>query len=139
MTLAYGTALALGAMAVVGDLRDRRISNWLNGGAVLAGLVLGAATAGWNGLGIAAGGAAIGFAAFLPLHLLGGMGGGDVKLMAAFGTILGPAGVGLAAVLAALIGGVMAAVATLRKPGTRAIAYAPAIVAGAWLSMWGRG
>jgi prepilin peptidase CpaA len=139
MTLAHGAALVLGAAAVIEDLRDRRISNWLTGGAVLAGLLLGAGSAGWSGLGSAAGGAAVGFVAFLPFHLSGGLGGGDIKLMAAFGSILGPAGIGLAAVLAAIVGAVMAAVAALRKPGTRTIAYAPAIVAGAWLSMWGRG
>ena len=139
MTLANGIALALGGAAVFGDLRDRRIPNWLTGGGVTAGLLLGVWSAGWSGLGMALGGAVVGFLAFLPFHLLGGMGGGDVKLMAAFGSILGPPGIGLAAVLAAMAGGLMAAAAALRKTRVRAIAYAPAIVAGAWLSMWGRG
>ena len=56
-----------------------------------------------------------------------------IRIVAAQAALLG-----LAAVLAAIIGGAMAAAAALWKPGTRAIAYAPAIVAGAWLSMWGR-
>ncbi len=37
-------------------------------------------------------GAAAGFAVFLIFYLLGGMGGGDVKLMAGFGALLGAGG-----------------------------------------------
>jgi prepilin peptidase CpaA len=138
MTLAQGIAFALGAAAVFDDLRHRQVSNWLTGAGVAAGLSMGAGSAGWRGLGVAAGGAAVGFLTFLLFHLLGGMGGGDVKLMAAFGSILGPSGILLAAVLAAIFGGLMAAGALLRKPRARAIPYAPAIVAAAWLSMLGQ-
>ena len=37
----------------------------------------------------ALGGTVVGFAVFLIFYLLGGMGGGDVKLMAGFGALLG--------------------------------------------------
>ena len=67
------------------------------------------------------------------------MGGGDVKLMAAFGALLGPSGILLAALLAAPIGGVMAAVAAAWKHQARAIPYAPAIALGAWLALFGKG
>ena len=121
MTLVHSIALGLGAAAVFDDLRRRQVSNWL------------------TGVGVAAGGAAVGFLAFLPFYLLGGMGGGDVKLMAAFGSLLGPSGILLAAVLAAIFGGLTAAAALLGKPRAAAVPYAPAIVAAAWLCIFGQG
>jgi prepilin peptidase CpaA len=63
------------------------------------------------------------------------MGGGDVKLMAAFGALLGPAGILSAALFAAIAGGVCALGFAIW--GRRAIPYAPAIVLGAWISLLG--
>src|SRR5262249_42665906 len=54
------------------------------------------------------GGAVLGLALFLPIFMLGGMGGGDVKLMAALGSLVGPMGVLGIALAAALAGGVLA-------------------------------
>jgi prepilin peptidase CpaA len=138
MTLVHSIALGLGAAAVFDDLRRRQVSNWLTGVGVAAGVLIGAG-GGWGGMGVAAGGAAVGFLAFLPFYLLGGMGGGDVKLMAAFGSLLGPSGILLAAVLAAIFGGLTAAAALLGKPRAAAVPYAPAIVAAAWLCIFGQG
>jgi prepilin peptidase CpaA len=50
----------------------------------------------------------VGLGVMLPLHVLGGTGAGDVKLMAAFGALLGPAGVLGAFIRMAIIGGVIA-------------------------------
>jgi prepilin peptidase CpaA len=47
---------------------------------------------------------------FLPLFALGGMGAGDVKLLAAFGAWLGPMGALWTALWASLAGGVFALV-----------------------------
>src|SRR5690606_22083426 len=52
--------------------------------------------------------ALIGFAVFLVFFLLGGMGGGDIKLMAAFGAIVGKSQIVNAAVWTAMVGGVIA-------------------------------
>ena len=131
-------ALTLGCGAVFEDIRRRNIPNWINVGALGAALLYQTVTRGWAGLGISAAGAAIGFAVFLLFFWLGAMGGGDIKLMAAFGALLGPYGILLAAVLAALIGALMAAAALAWKR-SRAIPYAPAIVAGAWLALLGKG
>jgi prepilin peptidase CpaA len=81
----------------------------------------------------------VGFAIFLVFYLAGGMGGGDIKLMAAFGALLGPAGILLGALLAAPVGGAMAAAGVMWKGRTRSIPYAPAITLGAWLALLGRG
>ena len=67
------------------------------------------------------------------------MGAGDLKLAAAFGSLLGPAGILLAALLAAPIGALMAAACLAWKWRTRAIPYAPALTLGAWLALLGKG
>jgi prepilin peptidase CpaA len=79
-------------IAVVTDVRSRKIYDVLTlptlGLAVLARFVL----AGWDGpFGMAEGlvGALIGFGVFGVMSRMGGMGMGDVKLMAAVGAILG--------------------------------------------------
>ena len=88
---------------------------------------------------MAAAGAVVGFLILLPFHWCGAMGGGDVKLMAAYGALLGPSGILLAAVFAAVIGGLSAAGTLLLRPRDAAIPYAPAIVLGAWVSLLGGG
>jgi prepilin peptidase CpaA len=132
------TVVALGSAAVIDDLRRRHISNWLTGAGLAAGLAAALGTAGWRGLLLAAAGAALGFAVFLVFYLMGGLGGGDLKLMAAFGALLGPADIVPAAVLAAIAGALWAAGSSILRPRAGAIPYAPAIVAGAWLALWGR-
>ena len=67
------------------------------------------------------------------------MGGGDVKLMAAYGALLGPSGILLAAVFTAVFGGLSAAGASLCNRRVPAVPYAPAIVLGAWISLLGGG
>lgn len=137
MTAANWAMWVLGAIAVFEDLRRRQIPNWLTGAGVMAGLLCGAAKSGWVGLGMAAGGAAAGFLLFLIFYLMGGMGAGDIKLLSAFGALLGPSGTIIAGLLAAVAGAVFAGAILLLKPRTRAIPYAPAIVVGAWLAMLG--
>jgi prepilin peptidase CpaA len=74
------------------DIRSRRIPNWLTLSGACAGLALQAATGGWNGFKFSAMGMLLGFGAYLALYCLRAMGAGDVKLMAAAGAIVGPAG-----------------------------------------------
>jgi prepilin peptidase CpaA len=133
----YLTAMtiALGCFAVLDDLRRGAISNWINLIAIAGGLLYHSIHQGWLGVAISAGGAALGFAVFLVLYCLGGMGGGDVKLMAAFGALLGPVGILTAAVLASVIGGLMAAASLALRRRRKAIPYGPAIVLGAWLTL----
>jgi prepilin peptidase CpaA len=73
-----------------GDLRTYRIPNYLTLGTALAGLLFQAATHGFGGLGNGLLGLALGFFLLFPVYLLGGMGAGDVKALAALGTWLGP-------------------------------------------------
>lgn len=99
--------LALLAASAVTDLRERRIPNAFTYPAVVAGLLLAATNGPWTVLDRA--GAALAAALlFAPLCWIGGMGLGDLKLMAAVGALKGLAFTAAAAIDAALAGGIMA-------------------------------
>ena len=104
------SALLLCAAASILDVRSGRIPNVLTLGAAALGLIVGAITHGLSGLGQAAAGWAVGCGLFLPFFLLGGMGAGDVKLLAALGAWLGPATTVFVALYTGIAGGVMAVV-----------------------------
>lgn len=146
MTPQFGLCLAIGLAATIEDLRRRQIPNWIPLTALAGGLAWHLWTGGWWGGLASLGGAAGGFAVFLLFYILGGMGGGDVKLMAGFGAILGWSGVLWAALWTAAAGGVMAlGVLGFRRlwrrwrppagPADDSIPYAPAITLGAWLGL----
>src|SRR5688572_16454359 len=69
-------------IATITDLRLFKIHNLLTIPLVLSGLVYHAATGGANGLLTSTVGMFTGFGIFFVFFLIGGMGGGDVKLMA---------------------------------------------------------
>jgi prepilin peptidase CpaA len=97
--------------AVVGavyDVISRRIPNAFTLPAILFGLLLHYSLGGWRQLGSAAAGGLVCGLIFLLFHLAGGMGGGDVKLMAAAGCTAGLPLVGPLLILTSLAGGVMA-------------------------------
>jgi prepilin peptidase CpaA len=127
--------IALGILAVFDDLRRRIISNWISGAALTAGLILNYLDQGFYGAAMAAAGAAVGFALLVAFYLMGGLGGGDLKLMAGLGALLGPSSVLTAAVLGAIAGAIMAAVTIVFRRSQRAIPYAPALVLGAWMAL----
>jgi prepilin peptidase CpaA len=113
--VAFGAAIAVSAVACVTDLRTRRIPNMLTFGAALAALVFHGLSGGLSGLGSAAAGWIVGIAIFFAPFALGGMGAGDLKLLAALGAWLGP---GLAVWLAlytGIAGGVMAIVVAFAR------------------------
>ncbi len=82
-------AVGLTATALATDLRWRRIPNKLTVPAFVAALVFYTAAYGQPGLWFALAGFLLGFGMLLVLWLLGGGGGGDVKLMGALGAWLG--------------------------------------------------
>lgn len=89
--IAAVACLAIVALALVTDLRERRIPNALTASA--AGLGIAFHLAVGEGLGFALLGAALGGLCLLGPFALGGMGGGDVKLLASLGAWLGPTAV----------------------------------------------
>ena len=145
----------LGLAASVEDLWRRRISNVTIVAGLAAGLAIQVALRGWLKGPVAwLAGASAGFAVFFVFFAAGGMGAGDIKLMAALGGCLGAGQIWRAALLAAMAGGVLACgyllVAWVRarwrrgadEPGgpsrppqeEDAIPYAPAIFIGSLLS-----
>ena len=103
--------------AVVTDLKSYRIPNWLTVPAMACGLLLHAMLHGQSGLIMSLEGLGLGLGLFLVFYVMGGMGAGDVKLMAAIGSILGPEGVLATAVVTGLLGGVYAIVAMIAHWG----------------------
>src|SRR5919109_2209839 len=106
-------ALVVACVAVFFDLRERRIPNWLTFGGALVAFILSALLAGPRGFGLSIGGWALGAVLFLPLFLLGGMGAGDVKLLAALGACVGPVGALWIAIYGSIAGGVIALAVSL--------------------------
>jgi prepilin peptidase CpaA len=104
----HSAVLLVGLVACAWDLRTRRIPNWLTFGAAATGFVALAMTGGTGGMINSLAGWACGVALFFPWFALRGMGGGDIKLLAAFGAWLGPADTLQIALHAALAGGVLA-------------------------------
>jgi prepilin peptidase CpaA len=145
-------AILVGLAATIDDLARRQISNWIPAAALAGGLGWQIAQNGWMGGLYALGGTAAGFAVFLIFYLLGGMGGGDIKLMAGFGALLGAQQMLWASFYTALVGGLLALgvvgfrrlrqAAGKAKPeaaGSESIPYAPAIALGVWLSLVPKG
>ena len=107
--------LVVGTAAIY-DLKYRRIPNRL----VLVGLVLGLGLnplfyewmgqGWWEGLKHSAFGLGLAFLIYFPLYMLRAMGAGDVKLMAAVGSIVGPGNWIVLFVLTAILGGVTAVI-----------------------------
>jgi prepilin peptidase CpaA len=102
-------------VAVVVDIRSRRIPNTLT--ATMAGLGIGFAAAGVSGVSLIGSivGLVLGFGLMLPGHVLGATGAGDVKLMAAAGALVGPAVVIKAFLFTAVAGGVLALAVAVRR------------------------
>jgi len=92
------------AIAVVTDVRTRRIPNLLTASMAIAGFVIAVL-----GLGVtpaqAALGLLVGLVVMMPGHVIGATGAGDVKLMAVIGILVGPSVVLKAFLYTAVAGG----------------------------------
>jgi len=146
------------------DLRERRVPNQMTFGIAALGLLLAAFHLTGVGVVSALAGLAAGLALMLPSHVIGATGAGDVKLLAAFGTLLGPGRTGTAFLYSLIAGGAIALIVAFRRQrigltvrrtaallqrtsGTTAeiehprednrFAYAPAIVVGALVAALG--
>lgn len=108
-------ALGSAAVACYTDLRSRCIPNWLTGAVVLLGLTVQTHNRGWEGSMDAVGGLLLCGAAFVVFYLGGGMGAGDVKLIAAEGCLLGAQRSPELLFATALAGGALAFVLAIKK------------------------
>jgi prepilin peptidase CpaA len=120
--------IGAGVAAAVIDIRQRRVPNVLTMGLASLGLVLAMAGLGDVSLGGALGGLALGLALLMPAHVFGATGAGDVKLLAAFGALLGPGNVFDAFLRAAILGGVIALGVALWRGRLRETLYGTAML-----------
>lgn len=110
MTLSFNDYLLAATLAVASatDLAWARVPNWLSLPAAVTAVCLHARDAGWAGAAFGVEGWCVGLLAFLGLYVAGGMGAGDVKLMAAVGAFAGPTRALGIVLWAALAGGLYA-------------------------------
>lgn len=102
--LLIGLAIALILAAVI-DVRESRIPNWLTFSLAGFGMVVHGWNQGFNGLILSVEGVAVGILCLIFFYIKGGMGAGDVKLLGAIGSVLGPQLVVYAFGFAAVLGG----------------------------------
>ena len=106
--------LSFVALCIVGDVRTRRIPNLLCGLAIVVGVLLNTAHSGTVGLLASMEGTLAAMALLLFPFSMGGIGGGDVKMMGAIGALLG-LHAGIMALFAGLVfGGVIMAIHLVR-------------------------
>ena len=115
LTFTTGAALIIGAAACATDLHSRRIPNWLTFGAAAGALAYHYIVGGPASAQSAMSGWVTGLFMFMPLFLLGGMGAGDVKLLAALGAWLGAGDAFWLAIYTSMAGGVIALVVAFRS------------------------
>jgi prepilin peptidase CpaA len=109
MSVWHGITLSLLlALATAHDLAQRRIPNRVLWPAALVAMVMAAAWGGIGGLASALGAGVVGAAVFAPLYLLGQMGGGDLKLLATVGLLVGLPRITAVCLAVAMAGGLLA-------------------------------
>lgn len=106
--------LTVAVVAAVCDVRSGRIPNFLTFGGAAVALIYALTTGGISSFGFAVAGWLAGAALFFPFFALGGMGAGDVKLLAALAAWFGPADAVWLATFAAMAGGVFGVIVALR-------------------------
>lgn len=106
----------LAIAAAYTDIRWGKIFNVMTVPFALLGLTLNTVAGGVEGLLLSLGGIGAGFALWLVSNFLGRiLGGGDIKLLMAFGALLGPLFMLWTFVIGALLGGVMAIAIAIRR------------------------
>jgi len=103
-------ALSIATLACAVDLRTRRVPNWLTFGGAAAALAFHVVSGGASGAAHSALGWATGTALLIAPFALGGLGAGDVKLVAALGAWLGPGDTFWLAMYTGIAGAAMAVV-----------------------------
>lgn len=115
MELVQGCAISAASLAALIDLWSRRIPNWVTFGTLLGGVAINAWLHGFGGAMLALAGAALGLALLSPFYYIRAIGAGDVKLLAAVGSLIGPQALVSVAVYGALVGGAISVVILLRR------------------------
>lgn len=105
-------------VAAVIDGMKLKVPNWITFPMIASGWIYSAAFspyAGWEGLFLSLVGTAVGLAVLMPAYAVGGMGAGDVKLMAGVGAWMWGTVTIYAFAVSAIVGGVIAIVMVLSQ------------------------
>jgi len=119
MDIVFWVTILVVGIAGIWDLTFSRIPNWLTFPAMVFAVGYHVLTSSVAGLLLSISGLLVGFFIFLSFYILGGMGAGDVKLMAAIGAFIGPRDVFYAALFTAIAGGIYAAILCIVKKNNR--------------------
>src|SRR5262245_57154608 len=105
-------------VAAVIDGLKLKVPNWITFPMIISGWIYSATLspfAGWEGLMYSLIGTAVGLALLLPLYAIGGMGAGDVKLLAGVGAWVWGTVTLYSFVASAIVGGVIAIIMVLAR------------------------
>ncbi len=95
-------------VAAVIDGMMLKVPNWLTFPMIVSGWVFALVLGGWSGLGYSLLATGVGLALLLPAYAIGGMGAGDVKLLAGVGAWMGSTVTFFAFCSTAIVGGILA-------------------------------
>ena len=102
-------------VAAVIDGYKLKVPNWLTFPLIISGWAFSAISFGWVGLGWSLVGTLVGLALLLPAYAIGGMGAGDVKLLAGVGAWIGTTATLYAFCVSAVAGGLIALVMVIYR------------------------
>jgi prepilin peptidase CpaA len=102
--------IAVLTVSAIFDKKYRKIPNAVIFPTMLAGIIYHSWSHGYQGFLFSLGGTFLGMGLLFALYIMGKMGAGDVKLMGAVGSILGPSGVFNAFLFTAIVGGIYAVI-----------------------------
>ena len=106
----WGLVSAILIVAAVIDGRQLKVPNWITFPMIISGWIASGVIYGWAGLGASLMGTAIGLGLLLPAYAIGGMGAGDVKLLAGVGAWVGFSQTFWAFIVSAIIGAIIAVI-----------------------------
>lgn len=113
--LIYTILLILLSISSYTDLFYKRIYNFITLPAIVLGILLNAVINGSDGLTHSLIGIVLGFSLYFTLYMLGGIGGGDVKLMSAVGALIGWKLLIWSIAFSSVVGGAMAIAVLLKR------------------------
>jgi len=112
-------ALAVAIAAAIMDVQQHRIPNWLTYPAIVGGVLLRSVFYGWHGMIAAVGGCLLAGGIVFVFYTLRAMGAGDLKLLAALGSMAGPTHTINILIATGVAGGVLALIYVVYRGRTR--------------------